>query len=194
MKKLLTYLFLIASISSLGQNKTIKDFQLEIDSSGLKFEMPSGYSISSIKKNPDLWYSFAIINGDSTMEVRYTVWSLEPLIKQYEESLKDSNSVMVPPNNIYLGRIQANMLNMSGGQWYDIGAFPPAAVKKEFNADKGGSCFLEFNCEFGKGWKYGQFMYLHKDNVADAIITFMSNDKETHSDLMMIPFHSLKFK
>ena len=108
--------------------------------------------------------------------------------------MKDTNSMMIPPNNIYKGRIQANVLNITGGQMYDIRAFPSQAVKKEFNADTGGSCFFDLNCEFGKGYKYGQFMYLHKDNVADVIVTFMSNNKETHSELMMIGFHSLTFK
>ena len=101
---------------------------------------------------------------------------------------------MIPPNNIYVGRIQANVLNMTGGQMYEIGPFPSEAVKKEFNADAGGSCFFDFNCEFGIGYKYGHFMYLHKDDIADVIVTFMSNDKETHPDLMMAGFHSLVFK
>jgi hypothetical protein len=35
---------------------------------------------------------------------------------------------------------------------------------------------------------------LHKDNVADVFITYLSNNKETHSGLMMVPFHSLTFK
>ena len=37
-------------------------------------------------------------------------------------------------------------------------------------------------------------VYLHKDNVADVIITYMSNDKARHSELMNGPFHALKFK
>jgi len=128
------------------------------------------------------------------MEIRYTIWPLKLAIEQYEKSLKDNNSTMIPPNNIYQGRIQANVLNMTGGQMYDIDSFPQQAVKKEFNADNGGSCFFEFNCQFGKGYKYGQFIYLHKNDIADVIVTFMSNDKKTHSDLMMAGFHSLIFK
>ena len=193
---LMTFSFLILFIRiSYGQNQlTISEFEKLCDSSGLKFTMPDGYQITDVKENRDLEYSFAVINSNSTMEIRYTIWSLKPALKQYEESLKDSNLTMIPPNNIYKGRIQANVLNMTGGKMYDIGSFPPQAVKKEFNADNGGSCYFEFNCEFGKGYKYGQFVYLHKDDTADVIVTFMSNNKETHSDLMMIGFHSLKFK
>lgn len=195
-KNLMSFCFSILFIGiSFGQNQiTLTEFEKLCDSSSLKFEMPKGYKITDVKENRDLWYSFAIINADSTMEIRYTIWSLKSTLEQYEESLKDSTSMMIPPNNIYKGTIQANVLNMTGGQMYNIGPFPTQAVKKEFNADAGGSCFFEFNCEFGKGYKYGQFMYLHKDDTADVIVTFMSNNKETHSDLMMIGFHSLVFK
>ena len=193
---LMTFSFLILFIGiSYGQNQlTISEFEKLCDSSGLKFNMPDGYKITDVKENGDLGYSFAVINSNSTMEIRYTIWSLKPALEQYEKSLKDSNPTMIPPNNIYKGRIQSNVLNMTGGQMYDIGSFPPQAVKKEFNADNGGSCFFEFNCQFGKGYKYGQFMYLHKDDITDVIVTFMSNNKETHSDLMMVGFHSLTFK
>lgn len=197
MRKLLTLLItLLISIGfNLCQNQmTLTDFQAYCDSSGMQFSMPDGYSVAEVKTNGNLHYSFAIINADSTMEIRYTIWSLKPAMKEYETSLKDENSMMIPPNNIYKGRIQANVLNMTGGIMYDIGAFPPQAVKKEFNADAGGSCFLHFNCEFGKGYEFGQFIYLHKDDTADAIITFMSNDKSTHSELMKAGFHSLSFK
>ncbi len=177
-----------------GQNQlTINEFKKLCNNSGLKFKMPQGYKTKNVKENRDLAYSFAIINSDASMEIRYTIWSLKPILKEYEESLKNKKSMMINPNNIYKGRIQANVLNMTGGKMYNIGSFPPQAVKKEFNADDGGSCFFEFNCEFGKGYKYGQFMYLHKNNIADVIITFMSNNKKTHSDLMMAGFHSLKF-
>lgn len=92
--------------------------------------MPEGYKTIAVKENRDLSYSFAIINSNSTMEIRYSIWSLKASIKSYEESLKDSNSIMVHPNKHYKGRIQANVLNMTGGQMYDIGSFPPQAVKR----------------------------------------------------------------
>ncbi|MDG1913132.1 MAG: hypothetical protein P8I55_00910 [Crocinitomix sp.] len=187
-----TILFIV---NSFGQNqKTLNEFDMLCDLTGLEFNMLDGYAISEVRENGNLAYEFAIINQDSTMEVRYSFWSLEQDIVAYKESLNDSNITMINPNNIYKGRIQANVLNMTGGVMYNIGPFPDQAVKKEFNADKGGSCFFEFNCEFGKGYTYGQFIYLHKDNVADVIITFMSNDKATHSDLMTEGFHLMTFK
>jgi hypothetical protein len=187
---------LCGSAQSADKGTIVKadEFSRFIDTIGLKFEMPPGYKETYVKENGDLWYSFAIKNTKADFEVRYTVWPLKQLMEDYKNCQADPNCVMVHPNVIYTGRIQANVLNMTGGIMYDISPFPKQAVKEEFNADDGGSSFFQFNCEFGKGYKYGQMVYLHKDNVADVIITYMSNDKSKHSDLMMIPFHSLTFK
>lgn len=171
-----------------------KEFKRFVDTIGLKFEMPSGYKETFVIENSDLWYGFAIKDKKADFEVRYTVWSLKPTIDEFRKCKLEKNCVMVDPNVIYRGRIEANVLNMTGGQAWDIGPFPAQAVRAEFNADTGGSSFFEFNCGFGKGYKYGQMVYLHKDNVADVIITYMSNDKSTHSQLMEKSFHSLTFK
>ncbi len=195
MKKINLLILILSSYLIFSQkNLTETDFKKFCDSNGLKFEMPTNYKSIPVKKNRDLFYSFAIINSKSSMEIRYTIWPLKPIIEKYNKTINDKNSIMVSPNSIYKGRVQANVLNMTGGKMYNITRFLPQAVKKEFKADDGGTCILEFNCEFGKGYKYGQFIYLHKDNVADVIITFMSNDLKTHSDLMLKGFYSLTFK
>jgi hypothetical protein len=177
-----------------GKIIKVSEFQKYVDTIGLKFIMPPDYKETYVKENKDLWYGFAIKDKNSDFEVRYSVWSLQPTVEQFNKCKLDTNCLMVSPNVIYKGRIQSNVLNMTGGQDIDIGAFPPQAVKKEFNADNGGSSFFQFNCGFGKGYKFGQMVYLHKDNVADVIITFMSNDKSTLSDLMEKSFYALTFK
>jgi hypothetical protein len=177
-----------------GKIVKVDEFKKQIDSIGLKFLMPANYKETYVKENKDLWYSFAIKDKKADFEVRYTIWTLKPTIEEYKKCKLDTNCIMVSPNIIYKGRIQSNVLNMTGGQDIDIDAFPNQAVKNEFNADKGGSSFFQFNCGFGKGYKYGQMVYLHKDNVADVIITFLSNNKSTHSDLMDKSFYALTFK
>jgi len=194
-------LFIFFSLQTLGQPNSpnngvvsVNEFKSLIDTIGLVFDMPKGFIPAMVKENGDLYYSFAVINLDSTMQVRYTVFPIKPQLVEYEISLKDPNTKMVHPNKMYNSIVEANMLNMTGGKSYKIGPFSKTAVKKEFNADDGGSCFFDFNCEFGKGFKYGHFVYLHKDNIADVIITYMDNDKQKHNALMETPFHSLRFK
>lgn len=195
MKAFITSIILkITSFFNFAQTSSLTDFQREVEAAGLTYEMPDGYSIVEVKENPDLRYSFAIKNADETMEVRYSIFPLGDMMKEYEASLLDSNTTMVHPNKLFKGIVRANALNMNGGQPYDIGAFPALAVKEEFNADNGGSCFFDVNCVFGEGYAYGQFIYLHRNDVADVLITYLSNDKSTHSDLMLESFHSLQFK
>ena len=179
---------------SSGRTVGVNEFKNYIDTIGLVFDMPKGFKPCNLKENLDLNYCFAIINSDSSMEIRYTIFPIKPELIEYEKSLKDPNIKMVHPNRMYTSIIQANMLNMTGGKSWNIGPFPKTAVKEEFNADDGGSCFFEFNCGFGKGYKYGHFVYLHKDNIADVIITYMDNDKQRHGELMQPPFHALRFK
>ena len=172
----------------------LKEFEQHIDTLGLQFEMPKGYKEVVVKSNRDLYYGFAIKNKKDDFEVRYSIWSLKNDLVEYERCKADPNCMSIHPNSVYKGRAQANVLNMTAGESMNYGDFPPQAVKKEFNADAGGSSFFQFNCKFGEGYKYGQMVVLHKDNVADVIITYLSNDKDKHSDLMEIPFHSLTFK
>ena len=175
-------------------SQKVKEFQDYVDTIGLSFVMPNGFEITSVIDNGDLWYSFAIKHTSEPFEVRYSDWSLKPKLIDYEECLNDPQCMMVHPNKLFKGIVEANVLNVTGGQMWVIGPFSTDAVKNEFNADAGGSSFFEFNSEFGKGYKYGQLVYLHKDDIADVIITFMSNDKSKHSDLMYPAFLSLTFK
>lgn len=177
-----------------GKVVTRDAFAALIKPMGLRFTMPDGYKEAKVMENRDLYYAFAMKDKKADFEVRYSIWSLQPAIAEYEACQRDTHCLMVPPNNLYKGRIQANVLNMTRGQGADIGAFRPEAVQKEFHADAGGASFFELNCEFGKGYRYGQMVFLHKDDVADVIITFLSNDKSTHTDLMMKPFYALTFQ
>lgn len=194
MKKIFIAAFLaLIAINSFSQDLSF-EFKEQIKSYGLNFEMPPGYKIKEVIENKDLQYSFAIINSDGSMEVRYSLFPIKNYLLEHEKSKTQKNVIMTDPNIMYKGLMVTNGMNMTNGKMPSIGDFHVSAVKKEFNADYGGVVFLEFNCEFGKGYKYGQFICLHKENITDVIVTFMSNDRYKHSNLMEIPFHALTFK
>ncbi|MBS1951267.1 MAG: hypothetical protein JST37_09725 [Bacteroidetes bacterium] len=197
MKRLLTTIILATCLTiAHGQSSTIsiKQFTDYIDSVGLKFKMPDNYKETDIIENGDLYYVFAIKNKNADFEVRYSIWPMKPKLKEFEKCKTQPGCSMIDPNRMFKGIAEANVLNMTAGKGANIGGFGKEAVKGEFNADIGGTAFFELNCAFGKGYKYGQMVVLHKDNTADVIITFMSNDKDKHSELMFEPFHALTFK
>lgn len=193
-KTILIVVLNLISISTFSQSISLEDFQKQIAASGLQFEIPANYKSTDVKENPDLQYSFAIVNSAGTMQIRYSIFPLEQSLIDFEKSKSDPNITMANPNKIHIGLVVSNGINMTGGKIVDVRNFTDDAVKKEFNANSGGFGFFQFNCEFGKGYKYGQFIYLHKENIANVIITFMSNDIYIHAAEMQKAFYALTFK
>ena len=194
------YLF---SLSTFSQIISVEEFKKIADSSGLQFEMPEGYTVTKVIKNRDLDYSFAMINSDSTMEVRYSIFPLKSQIKEYEEYKKSSTksgdkvvNVMSDPNKLYWGLAMSTMYNLTNGKTRQTHDFPKEAVKKEFNADFGTSVMFKLDSEYGKGYEAANLINLHKENVADVIIVLLTNVKNSNDFYreMLIPFHSLTYK
>lgn len=197
MKGLLTLLLLTALMPmAIGQNHVVsaREFSNMIDSVGLKFTMPDNYKEADVIENGDLFYSFAMKHKNSDFEVRYSIFPMKQKLAEYELCKTTPGCAMVHPNRFFQAIAEVNVLNMTAGKGASIDPFPKDAVKREFHADVGGSAFFEFNCAFGKGYRYGQMVALQKDGVAEVIITFMSNNKSKHSELMFEVFHSLTFK
>ena len=171
-----------------------EQFQRYLYSAGLEFTMPEGFVQVPRKENPDLWYAFAVMSPDSAFEIRYSIWPLKQPLSDYEECLKDSNCMMVHPNRAFQGRAQANVMNMTDGAGGSTLQFPEDAVKEEFGADMGGSAMFVFDCQFGEGYTYGQAIMLHKDDVADVLVTFMSKDMNTHRAYLGDVLHTVRFR
>lgn len=195
MKRKITITFLIFfGIITYGQKLTLEEFQKKVGESGLQFTMPNGYKIKEVKKNNDLKYIFAIINTKGTIEVRYSLFPMKQMLEEYEKTKKNQKMAMIDPNNVYVGLMTVNGINMTNGTKPKIEHFSTEKAKNEFNADYAGKSFFKFDCEFGKDYKYGQFVCLHKENIADVIITFMTNEVKDNSEFINIPLHSLTFK
>lgn len=190
--RLLAVIFTFMAISTQSQTLELKNFKKELKPLGLQFIIPVGYQVKQTVHNKDLHYSFAIINSDSTMEIRYSLFPLKPHIINYKKALK-AKKIVTNPDSLYVGLMKANGKSMTNGIIPEIEEILPDTIKS-FNADYAGTSTFEFLCEFGKGYKYGQFICLHKKSVADVIITFMSNEKKTHADLTAIPLYALTFK
>jgi hypothetical protein len=174
--------------------KTAEQFQQEIDSLGLTFKMPDNYHLVPIKTNTEMWYGFAIKHNTEDFEVRYSYWSLKPLFEAYNKCKLDTSCKMENPDRTYRLRAEENIMKITNGKSQMMAKFPELELKNTFNADKGAFCFFSINNDFGKGYTVAQAMVLHKDGVADVIVTFLSNDRARHEELLNGPFEALKFK
>lgn len=173
---------------------SVAQFQADIQPLGLIFELPAGFKAVAVRENPDLFYQFAIQPAKSGFEVRYSVMDLRSWVAKYEASLSDTNQLMIHPDKIWEGMAMANGMNMTRGKMIDLQKFDPGAVKREFGADDGGVQFFFFQCEFGKGYKSGEVVYLHKNGVADVAITFLCKDEKKLLEWMRPAFHNLRFE
>ena len=188
---------LFVCISTFANAQDTPDFiQLLVDNQ-LQFDMPEGFGETEIKENRDLYYNYAIKSENSSFEVRYTIFSLKPLLKEYEESLTDSTKTMLAPNSYHKSMYMANILNVSQAGMENMPGstpFPSEAVKTEFGADYGATAFFPANSEFAKDHEFCMMILLHKDDVADVFISILANTPEEIEENLMTVFHACRFK
>ncbi|PJZ51117.1 hypothetical protein [Leptospira saintgironsiae] len=126
-------------------------------------------------------YDYALLSDDKQIEIRYIVRSIPGLLKEIEEIKKNNpKAVMVAPKkNDYIIHFSTFLINL-GGEFAatSYAAFPPKAVKDEFGADWGSSTAFEMVPGTDKKFRYCYLTALHKDNMADVYILYLSNDSE----------------
>ena len=187
-------LILIASVSLAQTNK---NFQKLLSEHDLVFNMPTDFEETPVKENGDLRYDYAIKYKKDTLEVRYSVFSIKPLLKQYKESLNNPNESLMDPNKYHNSMFMANILNVSQAGMQNMpetSSFPADAVKKEFGADYGATTFFKANSEFSEGYDFCLMLVIHKKDVADVYISFLGKNPEKLVKQMSLAFSSLKFK
>ncbi|WP_300568827.1 hypothetical protein [Flavobacterium sp.] len=193
-KTFLGVLFFFFSCVSYSQVVTQEEFKKEAASFGLNFTMPEGYNAVEIIKNPDLNYSFAMLNKEGKMQVRYSIFPIKKEADNKDSQYKTIASANL--NAMYEHLTIATVANLSKGQISEINPFPKEAVMKEFNADYGSTTTFRPDSNYGKGYNVALLITLHKENVADVIIVMLANYEKSDDfyNAMLIPFHALTFK
>jgi hypothetical protein len=176
----LIIIMIITAANVFGQN--LDKFKSQVDSCGMKLNIPEGLVECKIIENRDMLYDYAVKYPDKDLELRY---ALRPM-KEEEKSFRNKSQAAI---------FQAIIFNLTQ-KTAKFQAFPPDNVKHEYNADWGAFAVVELNSKFGEGYKYCMILAIHKLDVADAYYFFLSNTKEAFSltDLMLPLFSSLQFK
>ena len=183
------YIYLCLSIFAsfaIAQDST---FHNKLNRYSLSFKMPTGFKKVPVKENRDVVYDYAVRNETGTFEIRYRVLPIDT-------STAVLNETRVNPNRIFSSMLVAMMLNISGGKMGNHGFFDSSAVKEEFNANSGATGFVEVNSAFGEGYSFCMINVIHRDDIADAYIFYLFNDKSevvktlNREDV----FHAFKFK
>jgi len=193
MKKYLVLLFIVPFTV-----RAQSDFLTLIQELNMSFEMPADFKEVPVKDNPDLAYEYAMKHTKADLEVRYSFFPLKKMIADYEESLKDTNRVMINPNALYRSFILMNILNISqlrmgSDPMPDVVDFNEDAVMEEFGCEFGATAFFEVNSTYSEGYKYCSMVYLHKKDVADVCICFLMKKPKEFEKYFSLAFHALRF-
>ena len=177
--------------------QTDKEFRKQLSENDLVFSMPDDFTETIVKENRDLYYNYAIKYDKDTFEVRYTIFSLKPVIKEFVDSKDDPNKSILDPNKYHSSMFLANILNVSQLGMDNVpqrSSFPLDAVNKEFGADFGATSFFQANSQFAEGYNFCLMIVLHKKDVADVYVSFLGNNQKKFEEYMLKAFHSLQFK
>lgn len=198
MKSNKLFLFIVGLIIFISYSFSLKPDQFSelLTRSELIFTQPENFTAIEIIDQNTMQYEYALKHNTKNFEVRYAIRPLDELIKTYEkkEKNKKEGDINIHPNKLYETLLQSTTMNISGGYLPEIVVFDSLAVRQEFNADWGGTTYVEVGNAFGANYKYCITVAIHKNNVADAYLFFLSDNTENFDDVMLSAFHSLKFK
>ncbi|MBL7804311.1 MAG: hypothetical protein JNL02_11285 [Saprospiraceae bacterium] len=165
----------------------------------LTFLQPEGMTSVPCIENGQMNYEYALKLPGRNFEIRYAIRPMDSLLIQHQNEVKNGATAIHP--NKWAGAVfNATLLNISAGGpnsgiLPEVSTFPPEAVAEEFGADWGAVAFVLLGPEFGgTTYKYCLAMTIHRDNVGDAYVFYLSDDNQTMSELMEKPFHALRFR
>lgn len=195
MNKLLLLLLTCLLFEANAQTKG--DFNKILKQHNIQFKAPSGFKETPVIENPDLSYNYALSSLKDSIEVRYTIFPLASLMVDYEMSMADPNKTAVNPNKYYESMYMANILSISqlgAGNMPTQNNLHTEVAKIEFNADLAATSLFDCNSEYAKGYKHCLLILVHKENVADAYISILSNDQSKIEGQLLSIFKSINFK
>ena len=198
MKSNKLFLFIVGIITFISYSFSVKPDQFSelLTRSDLIFTQPENFTSVEIVDQNNMQYEYALKHNSKNFEVRYAIRPLDELLKTYEkkEKNKKEGDINIHPNKLYKTLLQSTTMNISGGYLPEMVVFDSLAVRQEFNADWGATTYVEVGNAFGANYKYCITVAIHKNNVADAYLFFLSDNTENFDDIMLTAFHSLKFK
>ena len=132
-----------------------RKFRKELNENGLLFIMPDSFKSVKILKNPDLNYDFAIKHISKKIEIRYSVFPITELAKNYRKSLTDTSIHTVNPNADFARTLLlVSTYNIADSIISDIKSFDSTGIKREMGADWGGFAYVYPRKTFAPDYKY----------------------------------------
>ncbi len=172
---------LLSSFSQPGGNNS---FFTIVEKGGIIFSKPAVTKEVTVILNDELNYQYAFNDTVNNIEIRYLVYPLQEAEKHFNGPHADTGIERIDPNFIhtnlllaYAYRVQGKEMNVDGTM-PEIHEISHAAVQKEFNAEWGAYVDVQPCDEFAQKYKYCSILAIHKDNLADAFIIYLYDNKD----------------
>jgi hypothetical protein len=185
-------LFIVAACSEPELPAHFKDL---LQRASLIFTEPAGLNRIEPIANKVMNYEMAYLHPGKRFEIRYAIRPMDELLKEFQEreSKKQEGDINIHPNQLYQKTFLASLLNISNGQIPDYTVYDALSAKNDFNADWGATAITSPNESFGQDYKYCLIVFLHKHNLGDAFIFFLSDDREMLINDMRTYLFNMKF-
>lgn len=189
----------LAAQGAFSQTELPEAFTDGLNRAKMVFEMPEGFTSTTIIENPHMHYEYAIKHDTADIEIRYAIRPFDNLIQKYEEAKKDTSgmirTVMINPDQV---SFYAKITTATG---YNISKSPikgrnlaDKVIKETYNADNGMVFFVNPKAEFGKGCKYCSMYSIYKKGLGMAFIFFIGDDQFEIVDMAAKVSGSLRFE
>jgi len=166
------------------QVKIQEEFNKQLVKNNLVFNLPVDFipvKFDSENCN-DVCYSYAIKHINSKVEIRYSIFHLDEVIKEGDD--------------LHVSFMLTVVENIAGND--KVLKFTKFDKKnksdKKFNADFGASILVNPKSEFGKGYKYAMIIALFKNDSRNVYITYLFDDMSELKSAFDQSLYSLKFK
>lgn len=166
---------------------------------GMNLVKTPSFQETPVVTNDELNYQYAVKDSTADLEVRYLVYPLQDMVKKYNTNKPDSGMPNIDPNFLHTNLLLAYAMKIQGKdmttemKYPELKELPHATCEKEFKADWAAEVDIQPCDEFAQKYKYCTMLELHKDNMADAFVIFLYNQKDSFDDLVKPVYHSLTF-
>lgn len=187
----LFFVFTTFSYSHHAKDKTLAEFNEDMQEIGIVFKMPDGFKNIPLvlEKRRLVDYQCVIKHKNKNLEVRYSLYP-------YTAPVKEPNKVVIGSDSAYKQFTYSFLLAMAGDEEKILKyiEFDKNAVKEDFNADLGNSNFLIPGSLFGEGYELAMGVALYKNGAGHAYITLLFDKYKDIEDVFSPAFHSLSYK
>lgn len=188
MKKVFVFAVLLSVWAVARAQSTVTSTEIKFNKllkeTGILFRKPQGAVDTTIIKNQNVQFDYAVNFPKYHMEIRYIIVPMAKRVTEYQEAQKKHvrGSSTVEPNSIFdiSVLLAANKVGCDlQDTTLDGQKFSAADAKKDFGADAGAVLIFPVKKNLaGIEYKFCTMVALQKDNVANVYIFYLYNSRQ----------------